>query len=232
METSKLAVVPEETDLIEPGPTPGLGPARKYPAVPEEVARETVDDIVVLVDETESWEPIEWAEGAKGMLSGLFYRERVRVVTNRQTGWVEDATGWLLFLQEQPADGEETLKAWLCWGVDDASPYQLVSWGHVRWTVEQFHKEIKQVLGADDFQGRTWDGFHHHLSVVILAHAFVAEQRLQTGEDGHGFDSFEEVDRRLPHEAAIPRPMANHGFDRQSAEEVAVDMPRGFSEWS
>jgi SRSO17 transposase len=232
MDTSKLAVVPEETDLIEPGPTPGRGPARKYPAVPEEVDRETVDDIATRVEETESWEPIEWAEGSKGTLSGLFYRERVRVVTNRQTGWIEDATGWLLLEKEQPADGEEHLKAWLCWGVDDATLDQLVSWAHVRWTVEQFHKEIKQVLGADDFQGRTWDGFHHHLAVVMLAHAFVAEQRLKTGDDGHGFDSFEEVVRRLVREAAIHRLMANHGFDRQTAEEVAVDMLRGFSEWS
>lgn len=136
------------------------------------------------------------------------------------------------FEPRAPVDGEENLKAWLCWDVDGASLDQLVSWVHVRWTVEQFHKEIKQLLGSDDFQGRTWDGFHHHGQVVMVAHAFVAEQRLQTGEDGHGFNSFGEVVRRLPHEAADHCLMANHGFDRRSAEEVAVDMLRAFSEWS
>lgn len=146
-------------------------------------------------------------------------------------GWVEDATGWLLFFQEQPADGQENLKAWLCWDVDDASLDQLVSWAHVRWTVEQFHNEIKQVLGADDFQGRTWDGFHHHGQVGMLAHAFVAEQRLRTGDDGHGLDSFEVVVRHLMLEAAVHRLMTNHGFDQQTAEKVAVDILRGFSEW-
>ena len=212
IETSKLAVVPEETDLLEPGPRPGRGPARKYLSVPDNVDQETIEDMAARVEKTESWESVEWAEGSKGTLSGLFYRERVRVVTNRQSRWVEDATGWLLFFQEQPANGKENLKAWLCWGVDDVSLNQLVSWAHVRWTIERFHNEIKQVLGADDFQGRTWDGLLHHLAVVMLAHAFVAEQRLRTGDDGHGLDSFEEVVRRLVLEAAVHRLMTKHQY--------------------
>lgn len=231
VDTTKLSVVPEETTLREPTPSPGQGPARRYPSLPGDVTPLTVDDLAEWADQADSWTDVTWAEGSKGPLSGLFYRERVRVVLIRQSGRVEDATGWLLLEKEQPANEKLNLKAWLCWGVDEESLEQLVSWAHLRWTVEQFHKEIKQVLGADDFQGRTWNGFHHHLTVVMLAHAFVAEQRLRTGDEGCDLDSFEEVVRRLVLEAATHRLMANHDFDRQTAQEVAVDMLRGFSEW-
>lgn len=65
----------------------------------------------------------------------------------------------------------------------------------------------------------------------MLTQAFVAEQRLQTGEDGCNLDPFEEVARRLVREAATQRLVENRDFDRQTAETAAVDMLRGFSEW-
>jgi SRSO17 transposase len=231
IDTSRMYFISPETELLEPGPTPGLGPARKYVGFSDGVDTDTVEEIANRVDADEAWKRVEWAEGTKGTLSGSFFRQRVRVVTHVQNRWVEETDSWLLLEKEQPADGKETVKAWLCWDLDDASLDQLVSWAHTRWTIEQFHRDIKQVLGADEFQGRTWKGFHHHLAVVMLAQAFVAEQRLLTDDDGTGLDSFEEVVRRLVREAAIQRLIDNHGFNRQTAEEVAVDMLRGFSEW-
>ena len=230
IDTSRLRVVSGESEVIEPGPTPGQGPARKYHAVPEDVDIETIEEIATQVDTDEAWERVDWAEGTKDTLSGSFFRKRVRAVTHVRNRWVEETTSWLLLEKEQPADGEENVKAWLCWDLDDASLEQLVSWAHVRWTIEQFHRDIKQVLGADEFQGRTWDGFHHHLAVVMLAHAFVAEQRLRT-DDGTGLDSFEKVVRCLVRRAAVQRLINNYGFDRETAEEVAIDLLRGFSEW-
>lgn len=228
---AKTAVVPADAPIESSGPSPGRGPARTPLTVSDEVELETIEEVATRATHTDAWKEIEWAEGSKKTLSGEFYRERVRAVTDQQDREVEDATGWLLIEKEQPAEEESSLKAWLCWDRDDASLEQLVSWAHLRWTIEQYHDNIKQVLGADDFQGRTWDGFHHHLTVVMLTQAFVAEQRLQTGEDGCDLDSFEEVARRLVREAAIQRLMENHDFDRQTAETVAVDMLRGFSEW-
>lgn len=116
-------------------------------------------------------------------------------------------------------------------GLDDASLEDLVKWGHLRWTIEQVHTHIKQLLGADEFQGRTWRGFHHHMAVVLLSQAFIAEQQLDTVEEFSGFDSFEEVTRQLIRVAAIQRLMYEHGFARETAEVVGVDMLKGFSEW-
>lgn len=230
IESGRLHMVPEGTETLKQRPTPGRGPARQYPTIPETVTLRTAEELAQRVAE-EDWTEIEWAEGSKGTLSGLFVRKRVQVVKNVNKRRISDETGWLLIEKEQPAEDDSPIKAWICWGLDDYTLEELVSWAHVRWTIEQFHKEAKEVLGADEFQGRTWKGFHHHLAVVMLAQAFVAEQRLLTGEDGTGLDTFEEVVRRLVREAAVQRLIANHGFNRKTAEEVAVDMLRGFSEW-
>jgi len=152
---AKTAVILEDTLIESRSPTPGQSPARTLSTVPEENDLECADEIAAGVGEANGWEEIEWAEGSKKTLSGKFYRERVRAVTDQQDREVEDATGWLLIKKEQPADEESSLKAWLCWDLDDASLEQLVSWAHIHWTIEQYHDNIRQVLGADDFQGRT-----------------------------------------------------------------------------
>ena len=90
---------------------------------------------------------------------------------------------------------------------------------------------MKQVLGADEFQGRTWLGFHHHMAVVMLTHAFVATHSLETGQANGGFDSFEEVTRQLVQIAATQRLMDEHGLERMKAETIGADMLRGFSGW-
>ncbi len=170
-----------------------------------------------------------WNEGTKGELSGEFAQKRVRVVKNRSNRWLADETGWLLL--KRPSGEEGELKAWICWGLDKASLEELVSWGQLRWTVERFHQDIKQELGADKYQGRTWRGFHHHLSAVMLAHAFIAEQRLEEGQDREGLDSFAEVVWQIVRESATQRLMENHGFDRAKAREVVIDMLREYSDW-
>lgn len=233
IETRRPYFVSEALEVVEPGPTPGRGPPRKYATIPEGIDAKSAAEIAEKSYEG-AWTEVTWNRGTKGELSGSFYRRRVRVVTDANQRRVGDETGWLLLQRDHGAgwtDGDGELKVWLCWGLDDSSLEELVDWAHLRWTIEQFHKHIKQLLGADEFQGRTWRGFHHHLAVVLLAQAFIAEQRLETGEEFAGFDSFEEVARQLVRVAAIQRLMDEHGFDRETAEEVGVDLLKGFSEW-
>lgn len=71
IESVRPHMIPEGTELLEPGPTPGPGPARQYPMIPETVIPHTAKEIAQGVDE-EDWTEVEWAEGSKGTLSGLF----------------------------------------------------------------------------------------------------------------------------------------------------------------
>lgn len=230
LEPGRQHTIPEDTELIEPGPTPGRGPARQYLTIPESVTLQTAGDIAATLTDND-WTEVSWAQGSKGTLTGWFARQRVQVVKNVHERRVFNEVGWLLLQKEQPAEEDSSTKAWICWGLDEYSLEELVSWAHVRWTIEQFHKESKEVLGADKFQGRSWNGLHHHLAVVMLANAFIAEQRLRTGSDGTGLNSFKDVARRLVLEAATQRLIDRHRFSRQKATEVAEDMLRGFSGW-
>ncbi|GGK94180.1 hypothetical protein Ppa06_64460 [Planomonospora parontospora subsp. parontospora] len=47
-----------------------------------------------------------------------------------------------------------------------------------RWRVEHDYRELKQALGLAHFEGRTWPGWHHHVVLVSIAHAFVTTERL------------------------------------------------------
>ena len=233
IETRKPRVIPAETSVIEPGPTDGRGPPRKYPAYSEDVSAETPREVADRVGDRDAWTSISWNTGTKDELSGEFYRERVRVVKSATNRWLTDETGWLLLkrVPEEENGSEKMYKAWLCWGLDDVSLEDLVSWAQLRWTIEKFHREIKQELGGDEYQGRTWRGFHHHLSAVMLAHAFIAKLRLETGIDRSELPSFETIVRDIVRESAIQRVMTEHGLNRGKAEEIAVDMLEGYSSW-
>ena len=69
------------------------------------------------------------------------------------------------------------------------------------------------------------------MSAVMLAHAFVAERRLEAGKDRKDLASFAEVVREIVRESAVQRLIETHGFDRAKAQEVAVDMLREYSDW-
>lgn len=47
----------------------------------------------------------------------------------------------------------------------------------LRWRIERDYQEMKGQVGLDHFEGRTWRGFHHHVTLCGVAHAFLALQR-------------------------------------------------------
>ena len=48
-----------------------------------------------------------------------------------------------------------------------------------RWRVEQGYQQLKEELGLDHFEGRSWRGFHHHaaMTVLVLAYGFLLLER-------------------------------------------------------
>jgi hypothetical protein len=47
-----------------------------------------------------------------------------------------------------------------------------------RWVCEQGHQQMKEELGLDHFEGRSWHGLHHHAVLVMIAFAFLQYLRL------------------------------------------------------
>ncbi len=48
----------------------------------------------------------------------------------------------------------------------------------MRWRIEHDYHELKHGLGLDHFEGRTWRGWHHHVTLVTAAQAFLTLRRL------------------------------------------------------
>ena len=48
-----------------------------------------------------------------------------------------------------------------------------------RWHVEQGYQLLKEELGLDHFEGRSWAGFHHHATLCCLAYGFLTLERLR-----------------------------------------------------
>ena len=47
----------------------------------------------------------------------------------------------------------------------------------LRWRIERDYQEMTGELGLDHFEGRTWQGYHHHAALCAAAHAFLALRR-------------------------------------------------------
>ena len=47
----------------------------------------------------------------------------------------------------------------------------------VRWRVEEFFEDAKGQLGMAQYEARSWTSWHHHMSLVALAHLFVTQTR-------------------------------------------------------
>jgi SRSO17 transposase len=83
---------------------------------------------------------------------------------------------WLI--AEWPPNSDEPVKYWLS-NLPVGTPHRtLVRQAKLRWRIEHDYRELKTGLGLDHYEGRTWQGWHHHTTLVSAAHAFLTLQRL------------------------------------------------------
>lgn len=85
-------------------------------------------------------------------------------------------TRWLLV--EWPDDSDEPTDYWLS-NMDDDTPLpELVRLAKIRWRIEHDYRELKTGLGLDHFEGRSFTGWHRHVTLAVLAQAFCTMLRL------------------------------------------------------
>jgi SRSO17 transposase len=123
---------------------------------------------------------VRWREGTKGWLEATFAWVRVWPAHRWGNGVPADAipdaaeaARWLLV--EWRADG--TIKYALSNLPADTTLEQAVPLWKERWQVERGYLQLKDELGLDHFEGRSWTGFHHHATMTFLAYGFLALER-------------------------------------------------------
>jgi SRSO17 transposase len=123
------------------------------------------------------WRPIAWRHGTRGPLAAEFAALRVRVADGeviRTGAHLPGEEVWLI--GERRASGE--VKYHLSNLPADVPLERLVGLTKARWVCEQAHQQMKEELGLDHFEGRSWHGLHHHALMVMVAMAFLQHLRL------------------------------------------------------
>ncbi len=125
--------------------------------------------------DSSSWQPVRWREGTKGAMQSRFALLEVRVA-HRDYLRVEPRVPELLLI-EWPSGESEPTRYWLSTVPRPVELAELVRLVKIRWRIERDFQELKDEIGLDHYEGRSWRGFHHHGALCIAAYAFLAAER-------------------------------------------------------
>lgn len=166
-------VFPAYVRLRTPRPRPTGGRPRRHP-IPSHVSRSAE---AVLA--TARWHAVSWRMGTRGPLHAKFAAVRIRAADGPTAAKGQHLPGALAWLVgEWRANGER--KYYLTNHPAGTSLRTLAATIKARWVCEQVHQQLKEKLGLDHFEGRSWLGLHHHALFTMLAFTFLQQHRLRT----------------------------------------------------
>jgi SRSO17 transposase len=134
----------------------------------------------------QGWRTVTWRHGTKGPLRASFGAVRVRVADGTPTRAGErshqhlpgDEEVWLI--GERRSAGEQ--KYYLSNLPPGTRLKRLAATIKARWLCEQSHQQLKEELGLDHFEGRSWRGLHRHALMTMIAFLYLQHRRLKAVE--------------------------------------------------
>jgi SRSO17 transposase len=133
------------------------------------------------------WQTITWRTGTKGKLKARFAAVRVRIadgppqrIRDKGQQHLPGDEAWLI--GEHRASGEK--KYYLANLPAEINLRNLAAIIKARWVCEQAHQQMKEELGLDHFEGRSWQGLHRHALMTMIAYAFLQHRRLTQAKRG------------------------------------------------
>lgn len=149
---------------------------QKHP-IPEQPVYSAAEMIARLGDK--AFKTIAWRTAANGTpMAARFARCRVAIADGKRTGAKRRLLGteaWLVC--EERSNGDE--KYYLTNHPADVSLREIAGAIKARWSCEQGHQQLKEELGLDHFEGRSWRGLHHHALLTLVCFAFLQQERLR-----------------------------------------------------
>jgi SRSO17 transposase len=138
--------------------------------------KETPLSVKALAQQNQArFRPVTWREGTKGAMRSRFWARRVQTAHHWQFGQEPGSAVWLLV--EWPADEPKPTRYFLCDLPGRSSVRHLVRVAKSRHGIERDYQQMKEELGLDHFEGRSWNGWHHHVTLVMLAYGFLQRER-------------------------------------------------------
>ena len=133
------------------------------------------------------WQTVSWRTGTKGKLKARFAAVRIRIadgppqrIRDKGQQHLPGDEAWLI--GEHRASGEK--KYYLANLPAATNLRSLAATIKARWICEQAHQQLKEELGLDHFEGRSWQGLHRHALMTMLAFAFLQHRRLKKARWG------------------------------------------------
>ena len=148
------------------------GRPRQYPTLKDMPATQTLAEVAKDLP-LKDWQNVTWRQGTKGPMCSRFARVKVWAAH----GWnraehPQRVPEWLLL--EWPTGAAAPTDYWLAQlGDQPVGLRRLVKIARARWRVELDYRELKEELGLDHYEGRHWLGWHHHVTLVSMAFAFL-----------------------------------------------------------
>ena len=195
-------VYPADVALIFPVAKTGR---RRQSHIPD---RSPVSADAMLSDE--KWQKVSWRRGTRGRLTGPFAARRVRVADGHKHRMLDNRMPcmpgdevWLV--GERRSTGEQ--KYYVSNLPADATLKMLAATIKARWVCEQAHQQLKEELGLDHFEGRSWTGLHRHALMTMIAYAFLQSRRLQAAGRKTKNRGTATATKHAGHQASHSRPL-------------------------
>jgi SRSO17 transposase len=131
-------------------------------------AQVKAEDLVAAVP-ADAWRRLSAGAGAKGPRFYDWTRVAIRPLADPTRGY------WLL-ARRRVADPTD-LAYYVCFGAATTTLADLVRVAGTRWAIEECIEAAKGEVGLDQYEVRRWDGWYRHITLGLLAHAFLAATR-------------------------------------------------------
>jgi SRSO17 transposase len=168
--TDEMVVFTEEPRWVGPEAATGGRPRKRHRLAEDSPRPVSLKDLAARTPRRR----VTWREGTKGPMWGRFAWLRVWPAGGWATGQCAGAEPIWLLIEEQ-ADGK--LKYAFSNLPADTSRIEAVRLWRSRWPVELGYQQMKEELGLDHHEGRSWRGFHHHACLVMLAFGFLTLEK-------------------------------------------------------
>jgi SRSO17 transposase len=172
--SSDTPVWQERPCLIPPGRGKTGRPRQQPCLAPDAAAWETVTEVVAALPLT-AWQRLVVGEGEKGPRS----YDWVAVRVFEKHGPLPGSQGWLL-ARRSVSDPDE-LAYFLSNAPADTALQTLAEVAGARWSVETAIEEAKGEAGLDEYEVRYWHSWHRHITLSMMAHAWLAAMRQAQG---------------------------------------------------
>jgi SRSO17 transposase len=120
---------------------------------------------------------VVWREGTRETLWSRFHFCRVKTVHEDGTPIKEREPIWLVV--EWPPEDEGRIKLYLTTLPRRMSHKAIARIIKERWRTERMYEDLKGELGLDHFEGRSFVGWHHHVSVALCCYAFIVAEKVR-----------------------------------------------------